>query len=147
MEIIYYNISDDDIPHIAEMELKYFGQPWSETGIRRYVEEGNMIFIVAKDKDMIAGYCAVLKAYDEGDLVSIAVDEDHRRTGIARELLDIACEMAQEQGIETIHLEVRGSNEAAIGLYESEGFVRSGLRKGFYSNPKEDALLYLKKLK
>ena len=149
MEISYYEMSCADIPDIAEMELKYFSQPWSEASIGHYMDQGNTIFIVAKDNTnggKVVGYCAVMCIINESDLVSIAVDEDYREMGIAREILDIAYDMARDRKVELLHLEVRRSNEAAINLYESEGFVQDGLRKGFYDKPKEDALLYTKKL-
>ena len=66
--------------------------------------------------------------------------------GIAKDLLDIAYEQAAARGVSSIHLEVRESNEVAICLYEKEGFAKIGRRKGFYSKPAEDAILYLKEL-
>lgn len=155
MEISYYEMSYDDIPQIAEMELKYFAQPWSEASIGHYMDQGNTIFIVAKDNGFVlendgntrvVGYIALMQILNESELVSIAVDEEYREMGIAREILDIAYEMAADRGIEMIHLEVRESNEPAINLYESEGFVKDGRRKGFYDKPKEDAILYTKQL-
>ena len=148
------------------MEQKFFSTPWSEASIAHYAEAGNTIFVVARsDEDYIsqkpaeddmgnkhgypkrvAGYAAVFCACDEGNLVSIAVDEDFRGLGIARELLDIAYEMAEDRGVASINLEVRESNIPAITLYEDEGFVRTGKRPDFYRNPKEDALLYIKQL-
>lgn len=145
-DISYYELSYDDIKAVSEMELRMFSQPWSESGIADYMNSGNMIFIVAKDAERLAGYIAILKALDESDLVSIAVDENYRGMGIARELLDIGCGMARDSGIRLIHLEVRESNDAARSLYESEGFIRDGLRKKFYSKPQEDAVLYTKEL-
>lgn len=149
MEIVYYEMSYDDIPDVAAMELEYFAQPWSEASIGHYMDQGNTIFIVAKDPaegGKLCGYCAVMRILNESELVSIAVHEDYRNMGIAREILDIAYDMARDAGVEMIHLEVRESNEAAISLYESEGFERDGLRKDFYSKPKENALLYTKYL-
>jgi len=148
MEISYFEMSCDDIPEVAEMELRYFAQPWSEASIGHYMDQGNTIFLVAKESGSmeIAGYCALMCILNESDLVSIAVREDCRNMGIARELLDIAYGMAAERGVEMIHLEVRESNQAAISLYESEGFTKDGIRRGFYDKPKEDAILYTRYL-
>ena len=150
-EISYFNLSYDDISAVSEMELRMFAQPWTESSIGHYMDSGNMIFIVAKHlipgkEPKLAGYMALLRTLDEADLVSIAVDEDYRNMGIARELLDIGYDMALEAGVRLIHLEVRKSNEAAICLYESEGFRKDGIRKNFYKAPIEDALLYTKEL-
>lgn len=148
MEISYFELSEEDIPQMAEMEKLYFGQPWSEASIGHYMEQGNTLFLAAKDMNgsepRLAGYCALLCVLDEADLVSIAVDEKYREMGIAGELLDIAYGMLKDAGVFKIHLEVRESNFPAISLYEKEGFERVGLRKGFYDKPKEDALLYTK---
>ncbi len=148
MEISYYEMSYEDIPKISSMEAEYFSQPWKEDSIAHYMELGNMLFIVAKDNSghspVIAGYLALLCTADESDLVSIAVREGYRRMGIARELLDIIYDMARDRGICHIHLEVREGNAAAIELYESEGFLYEGKRKGYYEKPREDALIYTK---
>ena len=154
MEIKYYEISYDDIAQISEMESRFFSTPWSEAGIAHYAEAGNTIFVVARDyaskgpdfEYKVAGYSAIFCAFDEGNLVSIGVDEAYRGLGIARELLDISYDMALSRGVTSINLEVRPSNEAAISLYESEGFEKVGKRPCFYRNPTEDAALYIKQL-
>lgn len=166
MEIKYYELSYDDIEQISKMEQKFFSTPWSEASIGHYAEAGNTIFVVARNEEAyisdalknqpveneedyprrVVGYAAVMCACDEGNLVSIAVDEDCRRMGIAQELLDIAYEMAWDRGITSINLEVRESNLPAIRLYEDEGFEKVGKRPRFYRNPTEDALLYIKQL-
>ncbi len=146
MEVKYFELTYDDIAKVSQMEKAYFGQPWSEASIAHYMEMGNNVFVVAKANQEVIGYAAVMCVLDEGNLVSIAVEESFREMGIATELLDIAYDMAQERGVASINLEVRESNEAAICLYERDGFEKIGRRKNFYSNPKEDAILYLKKL-
>lgn len=146
MEIGYFELSYEDIAQISKMEQSYFGQPWSESSIATYAEKGNTIFVVARRGQEVVGYIAILCILDEGNLVSIAVHEECREMGIATELLDIAYEKAAERGVASINLEVRESNEAAIALYEKEGFAQIGRRKGFYSKPAEDAILYLKEL-
>ena len=146
MEIGYYELSYDDIAAISQMEREYFGQPWSESSIATYAEKGNTIFVVARRGAEVVGYIAILCILDEGNLVSIAVHEKCREMGIATELLDIAYERAAARGVASIHLEVRESNAAAIRMYEKEGFAEVGRRKGFYSKPAEDAILYIKEL-
>ena len=146
MEISYSYMQEGDIKQIAALEEKYFSQPWSEEGIRHYFEAGQTLFIVAKHNEEAAGYAAVLCAADEGNLVSIAVDEKFRNMGIAREMLDILYEELKNNEVSKIFLEVRRSNEAAINLYKSEGFEETGIRKGFYEKPREDAILFMKNI-
>ncbi len=128
------------------MERRFFSTPWSEASIAHYMETGNTIFVVARCGGETVGYAAVLCILDEGNLVSIGVEDQFRQMGIASELLDIVYGMAYDRGVASINLEVRGSNEAAIALYEKEGFVQNGRRKNFYREPTEDALLYIKEL-
>lgn len=161
MEIGYFELVYDDIGQISSMEKEFFSVPWSEASIGHYAEAGNTIFVVARSSQTlpwefedgvrevreVAGYAAVFCAADEGNLVSIGVRPEYREMGIARELLDICYEMASARGVTSIFLEVRESNEAAIGLYETEGFEKTGKRPGFYREPTEDALLYRKQLR
>ena len=146
MEIRYYNLEYDDIEQISEMERRFFSAPWSPASIGHYADAGNTIFIVARSEKKVVGYAALFCAADEGNLVSIGVEETHREMGIASELLDILYEQARNRGVFSINLEVRQSNEAAISLYEKEGFKAVGRRPGFYREPKEDALLYIKEI-
>lgn len=144
MEISYTFMTEEDIPQIAALERQAYSQPWSEQGLKHYLDAGMTMFIVARDEETIAGYAAVLCICDEGNLVSIVVDENYRRMGIASEILDILYEELKKEDVNSINLEVRESNLPAITLYEQEGFEKVGKRKGFYDKPKEDALLYIK---
>lgn len=144
--ISYYEMSYEDIPQVAYLERQAFSQPWSESGITTYLDSGTTIFVVAKHRETVVGYGAVMRVLDESDLISLVVDENYRRLGIAREILDISYDIARENGVKKIHLEVRKGNEAARRLYESEGFKETGKRPGFYERPKEDAILYTKEL-
>ena len=143
------------------MEREFFSVPWSEASIAHYYEAGNTIFVVARSDEerdagengrdgnvfrTVVGYAAVFCSGDEGNLVSIGVDADHRNMGIATELLDIVYDMAAGRGVRSINLEVRESNLPAVRLYEQEGFEKAGKRPGFYRNPEEDALIYIKTL-
>lgn len=144
--ISYYEITEADAAQAAALERENFSQPWSESGIINYLYAGNTVFVAAKHEGKVIGYGAVMCVLDEGNLVSIIVSKEYRRMKIAREILDILYDLSRERGVTKIFLEVRASNEAAINLYESEGFVKTGLRKGFYDKPKEDAYLYMKEL-
>ena len=83
---------------------------------------------------------------DEGCLNSIAVSEAYRRQGIGRLIIGKMTEIFAESGIKTISLEVRESNTAAVTLYERCGFQKAGIRRDFYREPKENAIIYLKGL-
>ena len=78
---------------------------------------------------------------DEGDITNVAVRRDRQREGIGNFLMESLIRLTDQQGVTTIHLEVRVGNATAIRLYERMGFTRDGIRKGYYSDPVEDALL------
>jgi ribosomal-protein-alanine N-acetyltransferase len=82
---------------------------------------------------------------DEGDVLNVAVKKDRQREGIGNFLMESMIRLAAEREISIIHLEVRKSNETAIRLYERLGFERDGIRKGYYTDPVEDAILMTKK--
>ena len=90
----------------------------------------------------VVGYAVAVIALDEADLVKITVSEKERAKGYGKKLLESMKEILAGKGVTDIILEVRISNEAAITLYEHAGFVKEGIRPGFYSNPSEDAALY-----
>lgn len=146
MEISYGYLAYEDIGQAAALERQAFSQPWSEGGMKHYMDAGQTLFIAAKDGDVLAGYAAVMCILDEGNLVSIVVDPAYRQLGIGAELLDVLYEQLRDAGVTGLFLEVRQSNVPAIALYEKEGFEKTGIRKGFYDRPKEDAILYVKKL-
>ena len=104
LEIRYYELTYDDISKVSDMERRFFSTSWSEAGIAHYMETGNTIFVVARHGEETIGYAAVLCILDEGNLVSIGVEEEYRRMGIASELLDIVYDMAHERGVTTINL-------------------------------------------
>lgn len=91
--------------------------------------------------ERIAGFVGLWKMVDDGHIVTFAVREAYRRRGIGELLLDRTFAVANEEGIPVLTLEVRASNVPAQALYEKWGFNRLGLRKRYYSDNKEDAVI------
>jgi len=87
----------------------------------------------------VAGFVAFHQVLDEADLRNLAVLPEHRRRGVARALLEAACHRLQQAGTKRLFLEVRVSNEPALSLYSSLGFVLHSRRKNYYRDPDEDA--------
>lgn len=131
----------EDIPSVVEIEKSIFSAPWSAKSFQSALESDDNIYLVEVLENGIAGYCGVWTSYDTADLCNMAVALSQRRKGIAERLLMKAVDMSKSCHVERILLEVRESNEAAIALYEKNGFCRIGLRKGYYSAPTEDAIL------
>ena len=124
-----------DTDAVAEIEQQIFSQPWSRQGFLDAVNLGNTVFLVAEENNRIGMYLAM----DEGEITNVAVAPVERCHGIGGMLLTELLKIAENKGIARIVLEVRASNDSAIRLYEHNGFVQCGMRKGFYEFPKEDA--------
>jgi len=87
------------------------------------------------------GYCVFRSLGDEGELQRIAVEPESQGQGIARKLMEAMATIARMKGVRQMSLEVRESNRRARNLYESCGFSQEAVRRGYYHNPKEDALI------
>ena len=141
MDISIKDARPEDIPKIAEIERLCFSTPWSEEAFASQLTS-NPVFKVLTVDGEIAGYAVIdTQILPESELFNIAVSPEYRGKGLSKLLMDSALADARKRGAETVLLEVRASNAAAIGLYEKYGFVQNGVRKGYYSCPKEDAIL------
>lgn len=125
---------------ISEIERRSFACPWTMGQILLSMV-GDVIFLVAVEGTAVLGYLSVACVLDEGHVGNVAVAPEHRRQGIAEALMLEAIEMGQKRKLSFFTLEVRVSNVSAIALYEKCGFTEVGLRRGYYYDPREDALL------
>ena len=142
MEIVTMNASH--IAGIAELEKVCFSDPWSEKSIASELENELSLWVVAVDGDTVAGYVGSQSVLGETDMMNIAVAPDYRRQGIGKKLVTELVAQLKAKGNHSLMLEVRSSNEPAKKLYENLGFSQIGLRKNYYRNPKEDALILRK---
>ena len=131
----------DDLEQVMKIETELFSPPWTKEGFFTYLTRKDAMFLVVEEKGEILAYCGLLMVLDEGDITNVAVRPDRQREGIGHFLMDSLIRLAEQQGITTIHLEVRVGNRTAIRLYERMGFTRDGIRKKYYTDPVEDALL------
>lgn len=131
----------EDLDQVIKIERELFSPPWTREGFFTYLTHKDAMFLVVEEKGEILAYCGLLMVLDEGDITNVAVRPDRQREGIGHFLMDSLIRLAQEQGVTTIHLEVRVGNDTAIRLYERMGFTRDGIRKQYYTDPVEDALL------
>jgi ribosomal-protein-alanine N-acetyltransferase len=129
-----------DLPHVIAIERRSFPTPWSLAMFVLELSKASGICLAALDGERLVGYCVCSRYDTVWHLMNIAVEPTRRREGIAAALLQRLFEEADRPG-EQYTLEVRPSNEGAIVLYESFGFKRAGLRKGYYHDNKEDALI------
>ena len=134
----------DHVSQVAELEKICFSDPWSENSITYELTNPLSLWLVAVEGDKVAGYVGSQSVMGESDMMNVAVHPDFRRQGVAEKLvLELVAALASE-GNHCLTLEVRASNVSAISLYEKLGFAQIGLRKNYYRNPKEDALILRK---
>ena len=132
-------LAKEHLPAVAKLERQCFSEPWSEHALELFLEENAVAMVSVSDDGTILGYGSMLFAPDEGQLVNLAVLPTARRQGIGKQILSALIEEAKTRGAETISLEVRVSNAAAIALYEHFGFRSVGIRRHFYRQPVQDA--------
>ena len=130
-----------DIGQVVQMEKTCFSEPWSENLICSGLDSRLDTYFVYADHDSILGYCVLRILGDEGEIQRIAVWPQYRRQGIARKLMDAMVNYARRRGVLAVALEVRESNEGARKLYDSYGFKQEAVRRGYYHNPQEDAII------
>ncbi|MBQ3884672.1 MAG: ribosomal protein S18-alanine N-acetyltransferase [Ruminococcus sp.] len=146
LDILDSDFSDDIFEQLSALDKLCVGADgWSADSFRSEAEKdtGHILYITDSGKviALLSGYHAV----GEGDITSVAVHPDYRRKGLAKKLIE-KFENSLPEDTESIFLEVRESNCGAIALYEKCGFERLSVRKNFYSQPRENAVVMQKKL-
>ena len=130
-----------DLPTVLEIEKECFPAPWSERIFRDVLDLDYYHFLTAILDGEVAGYCGYIRSFETADIANIAVRGSLRRSGIGEKLLRKLMDDGYRAGVERFSLEVRASNTPAIALYEKLGYRQEGLRRGYYENPREDALI------
>ena len=130
-----------DLDVVLAIERASFSQPWTEDMFRAELTENPpAYFFVAEAADDTVGYIGGWRVVDELQVVSLAVRPDARRSGVASRLL--AYLFGHSGGpVRRASLEVRRSNQAAAAMYQRFGFRPVGVRRGYYEEPTEDAVL------
>lgn len=142
-EIIIKKAEQCHVPQIAEIERKCVPQPWSEAAFAAALEDEKAITLAAFCGDVLCGFITGVYLLDTADIYSVAVSENYRKKGVGKLLLEEFFS-ALPDGVQAVNLEVRESNIPAIKLYEKTGFQSVGLRKNFYQDPRENAVLMTK---
>ena len=134
----------DDISEVAAIEASLFSMPWGEVGFFSFLMREDTLFLVAEEKGEVLGYCGIVAVMDEGDIVKVAVAKKSQNQGIGTMLMDELIRTAADQGVTRLFLEVRAGNPGAIHLYKKSGFVQTGIRKNYYEELGEDALVMMR---
>lgn len=132
----------EDAKEIFTIEMECFSVPWSLDSIEtELVNEDKKLYYVIEDANGVVGYAGAWLVYDEGQITNIAIRPSARRQGFGAKLTSALIEECFKRGMHEIFLEVRISNLSALSLYRQLGFTVKGMRKNYYSEPKEDAYI------
>ncbi len=132
----------EDISEVQEVERLSFPVPWPANAFRHELTQNrNARYVVAKADGRVVGYGGIWLMVDEAHITTFAVLPLFRRRKVGERLLQRIFDVADEVGAEWLTLEVRVSNVAAQKLYEKYGFRRAGIRRRYYSDNSEDALI------
>lgn len=158
-------MAEADLDRVSEIETQSFSVPWKRKTFRDLLPRGDAELWVAEIEpgsesepppastaspgssgESVIAHLVVWFASDEAELADVAVAPEHRGRGLGGRLVEHATARARARGARSLFLEVRASNARALSLYRSRGFHVISVRKGYYSRPREDALVMLKSL-
>ncbi len=135
--------SPSDLDSVLAIETESFTSPWTREMYVAELQNAGVSFcyLARDDSGHVLGFCSFWRVLDELHINNLAVTRACRRRGIATALLAFVLSEGERLGAHRATLEVRRSNEAARQLYEHFGFSTAGVRRGYYTNPIEDALV------
>lgn len=145
MNIIIRDMKESDLDRIMEIEEKSFNPPWSREAFLLELTKNLLAkYIVAEVDGQVVGYGGIWLIIDEGHVTNIAVDEEYRGKGIGSKILEGLIQICRDRNMTAMTLEVRKSNVVAQSLYRKYGFKEYGIRKGYYQDNNEDAIIMWK---
>jgi len=141
MNISFYLMKEEDIDSVLEVSSLSFSIPWSKDSYIQELTNPIARYLVAKIDNKIVGFVGTWIVLDESHITNIAIHPNYRKQGIGSSLLEAFLKYCKSQGCIAYTLEVRNSNKAARTLYEKYNFKQEGVRKGYYEDTKEDAII------
>jgi len=141
MNISFDLMKEEDIDSVLEISSLSFSTPWSKDSYIQELTNPIARYLVAKIDNKIVGFVGTWIVLDESHITNIAVHPNYRKQGIGSSLLEAFLKYCKSQGCIAFTLEVRNSNKAARTLYEKYNFKQEGVRKGYYEDTKEDAII------
>ena len=140
--ITYRKMTPDDVEAVHAIELATFPTPWTLDSFHYEMRENQYAhYLVAEDEIGIIGFCGMWLVIDAAQITNVAVVERMRGQKIGEALMKEAMRVAREANMDVISLEVRVTNVVAQNLYRKLGFQDGGIRKGYYTDNGEDALV------
>ena len=136
----------ENLDGILQLEKQCFSVFWTEGQLLSEIESEYGCIFLCVEEEKLRGYAIMHLAGDQAELYRIATDPDFRRCGAAALLMKSCIKWSVEQNAESIFLEVREGNKSAISLYEKFGFENIGIRKKYYTDPVENAVIMVRKV-
>lgn len=141
-QLTFRTMNEKDIDQILEIEHASFTTPWSRESFENELRKNQYAhYTVLEDEEGVFGYCGMWIIIDEAHITNIALLPKYRGKKLGEALLKKVMEIARGKGAKTMTLEVRVSNDIAQSLYRKLGFQNGGIRKNYYTDDHEDALV------
>jgi ribosomal-protein-alanine acetyltransferase len=135
----------EHVDSVLKIDALSFPTPWSRESFEREIETNKFArYVVAKKDGVVIGYAGMWLILDEGHITNIAVHPEYRGIGAGNLLLEALIEICRTESITSLTLEVRKSNLVAQNLYKKYNFLEQGIRKEYYGDNKEDAVIMWK---
>lgn len=139
---VFRKMREDDIDQVLEVEHASFTLPWSREAFYNELHNNKFaVYIVLEADQKIVGYCGVWVIIDEAHVTNVAILPEYRGRKLGEALMRKLIEVVKERGARTMTLEVRVTNYIAQSLYRKFGFQNGGIRKNYYTDNQEDALV------
>lgn len=141
MNLVFDLMKEEDIDDILDISSLSFSISWSKDSYTQELTNPIAKYLVAKIDSKVVGFVGTWIVLDEAHITNIAIHPNYRKQGIGSKLLSEFLEYCKNQGCASFTLEVRSGNKAAKALYEKHNFKQEGIRKGYYEDNKEDAII------
>lgn len=140
--VVFRQMEVADVEAICAIEQESFNIPWTREAFMNELTNNMMAkYMVLEVDGVVAGYVGMWLIVDEAHITNIAIASAYRGRGYGEQLMTELAALAQYMGMRAMTLEVRVSNQVAINLYTKIGFENAGIRKGYYSDNGEDAMV------
>ena len=146
--IDFRQMTESDVDAVVEIENVSFSLPWSRQSFHDEMQNERAFYLLAVEGERAIGYVGAWLIFDEAHITNVAILPEYRRRGIGEKLMKQMIEAVKHKGIQSMTLEVRESNFAAQAMYKKFGFEVAGIRKNYYEDNRENAMImWLKGIK
>lgn len=140
--LTFRNLNEKDIDEILEIEHESFAMPWTKEAFHNELTQNKFaVYIGVEMEGKVIGYCGVWIVVDEAHITNVALLPQYRGRKLGEALMRQVMEVSSEMGARTMTLEVRISNDIAQSLYRKLGFQNGAIRKNYYTDNQENALV------